>query len=209
MSHLILPSSAKPKPHLCWDLALFSAFLTPYQTRKDLPSLAECCRSVQVLLTTCVHNLCSQLLFTKRLQEMSSVTENNRNIPAIHKVGNPPVSVTDNILLYSPLITTFVHSFCSQLLFTNSSQNCVHKFCSQLLFTNFLHNFCLQLLFKTFVQNFCSKLLFTTFVYSFCSQLLFTIFVHNFCPQLLFTNFVHKLKCIKSRQVKSCWDRSS
>ena len=35
----------------------------------------------------------------KRLQKMSSVTKNRRIIPAIHKVGNHPVSVTDNILL--------------------------------------------------------------------------------------------------------------
>ena len=35
----------------------------------------------------------------KRLMEMSSVIENNKIIPAIHKVSNHLVSVTDNILL--------------------------------------------------------------------------------------------------------------
>ena len=37
----------------------------------------------------------------KGLQEMSSVTEYNRIISALHKDGNHTVSVTDNILLLS------------------------------------------------------------------------------------------------------------
>ena len=37
--------------------------------------------------------------FQKETSGNVSVTENTRIIPAIHKVGNNPVSVTDNILL--------------------------------------------------------------------------------------------------------------
>ena len=51
----------------------------------------------------------------KRLQEMSSVKENNRIIPAIHKVDNHPVSVTDNILLYSLMVYWILPCIVSEL----------------------------------------------------------------------------------------------
>ena len=51
--------------------------------------------------------------FSKRLLEMSSVTENNRIIPAIDKEDKKLVSVTDDILLQSLFEILENSSFCS------------------------------------------------------------------------------------------------
>ena len=61
--------------------------------------LCICTKHGKEHLTTNFFSLESEHFLKKRLQEMLSVTENNRIIPAIHKVSNHPVSVTDNILL--------------------------------------------------------------------------------------------------------------
>ena len=50
---------------------------------------------------------------------MLSVTENKRIIPAIHKVGNHPVSVADNILLQSLLAPLC----CTEMDFTLSQHS--------------------------------------------------------------------------------------
>ena len=74
LTHMKLPSSAKPKSQLWWTLTLFSAFLShppTLPTWKVLPSLIECCSSALSSLrllsfgnTTFHHNFCSYILFT-------------------------------------------------------------------------------------------------------------------------------------------------
>ena len=102
------------------------------------------------------------------------------------------------------MLTTFIHNFCSPLLFT------FKNFCSHFLFINVDHNFLktffvhhnsqlicfkllIKMLLKAFVNNFCSERLFTICPHHFCSQPFFTSFVHNLYSQFLFFCFIHIL----------------
>ena len=87
-------------------------------------------------------------------------------------------------------VTTYAHSYDSQLLFTALDQIFDPKFLWKLLFTSFFttvdNKFCSQLLFITFVHNFCSQLLLKFWVQNLCSQFLFITLVQSFYWQLWF-----------------------
>ena len=96
--------------------------------------------------------------------------------------------------------TTFVHNFCSKLLFTTF----VHNFCSQLLCTSIVHNFCSNLLLTNFVQNYTWQFVFTSFVDTLCLKLLFQTFLHNFSKWLVRTSFFAKIRFPDKNNLFAC-----
>ena len=94
------------RTHLFTDLHVYaSCVLVCLRICTDIPKIFV---AVQVILINISLKFHKDLSFRcgdfckikiKRLQEMSSVTKNNRIIPIIHKVDNNQVSDTDNILL--------------------------------------------------------------------------------------------------------------